>query len=84
MSAEQDNKTAALEQASAILGEHFEEFALCVCDRPYDSFRWCTSSEMMGKALFERGVEEMVNAREGLGIDWEYEFEEEEDDEEEW
>tara|TARA_R110002020_G_scaffold458414_1_gene675776 strand:- start:132 stop:377 length:246 start_codon:yes stop_codon:yes gene_type:complete len=81
MSIENDNKAMALEQASAILGEHFEEFALCVIDRDYESFRWAISSEMMGKALFERGAIEITSTRENLESEW-VEWDEDEDEEE--
>lgn len=81
MSVERDNQTAAMEQVSAILGEHFEGFAFCVVNREYDSFRWGTSSEMMGKALFERGAEEITSARESLEVDWVEWVDEDEDNE---
>ena len=82
MSVEEDHKAAAIEKAAAILGEHFDDFALCVSDQDYYSFRWNYSREMLACAMFERAAKEMKEAREGGEIDWDYE--EEEDDEEEY
>lgn len=78
MSDNEDHKADALAQASAILAEHFDDFALCVLDEDYHSFRWNYSREMIGRAMFERAAKDMQEAREDVGIDWEYE---EDDDE---
>ena len=69
----------ALEQAQAILGEQFQNYAIVV-QHDDEEVEYASNNQLMGKALFQEALEQMKEQRELENQDVEVIWEDEDED----